>query len=314
LKILLLGFEYLDPEYLVEDDHLKSFNRVMHIGCYGVITPPDSSLEENKWIQLLTSQYSPSNNLKINLEKTQLPVVENANYGIFDNNLIWDAVISAERKAYILGELPFVIPQRNEVVYEQIEAENIHPVDNLPGNDHPSYLMSICRKKFERIRAIIKSGEWDFIYSFDSGLTQLQSMEQKIDIQPDSSLSTYYRNLDKLLGELIDLLTDDTILMLVSLRTNQSNDYLKEDIESNNDQPDYFMLAAANLLTRGELENIQIIDLSPSLLDLGGYDIPTSMEGKSFTSGKMVADARSSDLSEEEQAILRERLSGLGYF
>jgi hypothetical protein len=44
---------------------------------------------------------------------------------------------------------------------------------------------------------------------------------------------------------------------------------------------------------------------------LGGYDIPASFQGKSLLAGKELLDTKT--LPEDEEAIIRERLSGLGY-
>lgn len=316
MKILLLGFEYLDPEFLVNDDHLESFNRLMQIGSYGVITVPDSSFERNKWVYLLAGHHSTTHDPQSNGRQTRATSNEIEISGADVQTMIWGAVIAQEKKAYIVGNLPFTIAKSVGITQEETDGEDIlHEAKGVVTfDDRTSLLLSNCSKKFERIKAIVQSGKWDFIYSLDSGLAQLQSTEQvMIDIHQKAILS-YYRTLDRHLGELVDLLSDDTILMLVSLRSEQPQDHIYVEIESNQEQPDFFILAAENCLMRGELENVQITDLAPSLLELGGYDIPTIMGGKSFVSGKMINDANSSDLSEEEQAILRERLSGLGYF
>jgi hypothetical protein len=316
MKILLLGFEYLDPEFLVNDDHLESFNRLMQIGCYGVISIPDSSFVGNKWVCLLTGRHSTTDDPQWIKEQTRATSNEVVITGADVQAMIWDSVIAPEMKAFIFGNLPFSIDKRAGMTHEEIDEDNIlHEAKGIVTfDDRSSHLLSTCSKKFERIKAIVQSGKWDFIYSLDSGLAQLQSTEQvMIDIHQKAILS-YYCTLDHHLGELVDLLSDDTILMLVSLRSEQPQDLINVVMESTQDQPDFFMLAAANFLMRGELEGVQITDLSPSLLELGGYDIPPTMDGKSFVSEKMINNASSSDLSEEELALLRERLSGLGYF
>lgn len=53
------------------------------------------------------------------------------------------------------------------------------------------------------------------------------------------------------------------------------------------------------------------LDLTPTVLELAGYPLPASIEGKSWVAGMELN--RSSGLSDDEQAMLRERLSGLGY-
>ena len=74
-----------------------------------------------------------------------------------------------------------------------------------------------------------------------------------------------------------------------------------------------FILASANNPLSGEINGAHILDIAPTLLELAGYDIPASMQGKSLVSDRSLDEPPSSDLTAEEEAILRERLSGLGY-
>jgi predicted AlkP superfamily phosphohydrolase/phosphomutase len=73
-----------------------------------------------------------------------------------------------------------------------------------------------------------------------------------------------------------------------------------------------FILAASNNPVQGEVGGIHLLDIAPTLLDLGGYDIPRSMQGKSLVAGKTL-DADFSNGSKNGEEILRERLKGLGY-
>ncbi|HEY7461867.1 MAG TPA: hypothetical protein VIC59_08330 [Gemmatimonadota bacterium] len=57
----------------------------------------------------------------------------------------------------------------------------------------------------------------------------------------------------------------------------------------------------------------QLVDIAPTLLDLGGYDVAPSMLGKPLASGVAQAPPTSSDLPADEGKIVRERLRGLGY-
>lgn len=72
-----------------------------------------------------------------------------------------------------------------------------------------------------------------------------------------------------------------------------------------------FILAAPNNPLRGQVEGARLLDLAPTLLELGGYDVPDSMQGRSLIAGRPAA-AREG-VSADDEAIIRERLSGLGY-
>jgi predicted AlkP superfamily phosphohydrolase/phosphomutase len=74
-----------------------------------------------------------------------------------------------------------------------------------------------------------------------------------------------------------------------------------------------FILAAPNNPVQGEVKNLHLLDIAPTLLELAGYDIPSTMQGKSLVAGLDLLLKTPQELTEEEQAILKERLSGLGY-
>jgi predicted AlkP superfamily phosphohydrolase/phosphomutase len=74
-----------------------------------------------------------------------------------------------------------------------------------------------------------------------------------------------------------------------------------------------FILATSNSPLSGEVQGAQLLDVAPTLLDLAGYEIPASMQGKSMVAGQSMETEDASDLSRDEEEILRERLSGLGY-
>jgi hypothetical protein len=74
-----------------------------------------------------------------------------------------------------------------------------------------------------------------------------------------------------------------------------------------------FILAASNNPLCGEVEGAHLLDMSPTLLELAGYDIPTSMQGKSLVAGRTLDTEADTGYSADEEEIIRERLSGLGY-
>jgi predicted AlkP superfamily phosphohydrolase/phosphomutase len=90
----------------------------------------------------------------------------------------------------------------------------------------------------------------------------------------------------------------------------QENDTGPDDC--NHSQYGSFILASSNNPLAGEVEGAHILDLAPTMLEMGGYDIPASMQGRSLVAGKMMA-ADGDGFSASEEDIIRERLSGLGY-
>ncbi|MBA2564690.1 MAG: alkaline phosphatase family protein [Gemmatimonadetes bacterium] len=86
----------------------------------------------------------------------------------------------------------------------------------------------------------------------------------------------------------------------------QENDTGPDDC--NHAQFGSFILAASNSPLQGEVEGAHLLDVAPTLLELGGYDVPPSMQGRSLVAGGAVTA-----LGASEEDVVRERLSGLGY-
>lgn len=91
----------------------------------------------------------------------------------------------------------------------------------------------------------------------------------------------------------------------------QENDTGPDDC--NHAQFGSFILAAPNHPSRGELQGARLLDIAPTLLELGGYDAPSTMQGRSLTDGQFLTVEAEPVLSPTDEEVIRERLSGLGY-
>jgi predicted AlkP superfamily phosphohydrolase/phosphomutase len=90
----------------------------------------------------------------------------------------------------------------------------------------------------------------------------------------------------------------------------QENDTGPDDC--NHSQFGSFILTGTGIPLQGEVGGVRLLDIAPTLLELGGYDIPNSMQGRSLAAGMMqgIGDMPIPASAEE---IVRERLRGLGY-
>ena len=77
-------------------------------------------------------------------------------------------------------------------------------------------------------------------------------------------------------------------------------------------QDGMFVLAAPNCPLGGEYEGARLLDIAPTLLDLAGYEVPESMQGRSLVAGmeKKGPDDRQDS---EAEKLIHDRLAGLGY-
>ena len=60
-------------------------------------------------------------------------------------------------------------------------------------------------------------------------------------------------------------------------------------------------------------EGAHLLDMAPTLLELGGYDVPDSMQGRSLVADHALRSAAMAGYSADGEEIVRDRLSGLGY-
>jgi predicted AlkP superfamily phosphohydrolase/phosphomutase len=70
------------------------------------------------------------------------------------------------------------------------------------------------------------------------------------------------------------------------------------------------IFAGPNVAAAGEIQGMHLLDVAPTLLELAGYDVPSSMQGRSLAS--LPASAVNPSSASDEETVHR-RLSGLGY-
>lgn len=74
-----------------------------------------------------------------------------------------------------------------------------------------------------------------------------------------------------------------------------------------------FVLAAPNVPELGEIHSAMLLDIAPTLMEVGGYEIPESFQGRSLFGGSLAGVPHGGGTSAEAEEAIRERLSGLGY-
>jgi predicted AlkP superfamily phosphohydrolase/phosphomutase len=78
----------------------------------------------------------------------------------------------------------------------------------------------------------------------------------------------------------------------------------------NHAQYGMFILAAPSCPLSGEYEGARLLDIAPTLLDLAGYEIPETMQGRSLVAGM---EKKTPGGGSGDEQIIHDRLAGLGY-
>lgn len=91
----------------------------------------------------------------------------------------------------------------------------------------------------------------------------------------------------------------------------QENDTGPDDC--NHAQHGAFILAAPGAPLTGGVEGLHLLDIAPMLLQLGGYDVPDSMQGRPLVAAGEPSGGSALEAFGAGEAEIRERLKGLGY-
>jgi hypothetical protein len=166
------------------------------------------------------------------------------------------------------------------------------------------------RKRFDEVIQHLTSPQWNYLEYLDAGLTQIAagwnqlvsagSVTEGQDPGLHTAIRDYYLHLDAQLAKIFENIGEELVLTIVSRHGKTS------------EQPGFFILVAPENPLAGELEGVKMLNISPTLLDLAGYTLPDTHQAESLVYGYQKSDP-SGTLSKEEEDLLRERLSGLGY-
>ncbi len=159
------------------------------------------------------------------------------------------------------------------------------------------------REQFTHLRQSIQTMFWDYAQIIETGLERLERASGA-DHPSLNVISDYYLYLDQELGKILELLSDDTVILILSTRS------VKRADENVNAGSGSFILAASNNPLDGEIPEANLIDMPPTVLELAGYPIPSTMQGRSLVSGMELV---SPGYTVDDEEIIRERLEGLGY-
>jgi hypothetical protein len=145
--------------------------------------------------------------------------------------------------------------------------------------------ISSTSQSYADFRDILNTQESDCYYFLDQNFNQA------------ADLPAYLPQFNQELGGLLGSLSDDTVLLIVAAYADQNG----------------FILVAPNLPLAGEQQGVAAENLAATVLEAAGYPLPDGLKANSLLAGMSLGDQSASGLTEEEEAILRERLSGLGY-
>ncbi|MGZ3302917.1 MAG: alkaline phosphatase family protein [Isosphaeraceae bacterium] len=486
MKILVIGLDCATPELLLGEERLENVRRLMDGGCYGRLESIVPPITVPAWMCMATSQDPGSLGVygfrnRVDHSYDGLGIVNSRS---IDALALWDQVAREGKRSVIVGVPPcypprkvnglsvgcFLTPDTTRNVFthpaelgrEISDLVGPYPVDVKNFRTHnkswlKEEIYAMSRKHFALVRHLLRTADWDYLQFVEIGLDRLQHGFWKyhdpehVLHEPDSPYKTvirdYYRYLDEEIGSLLELLSDDTLVLVVSdhgarkldggfcvnewliregllvldhypdevtpfakldvnwdrtrvwseggyyarvffnvrgreprgvidaqdyerfrdeikARFEATRDplgstlgtlvYKPEEIyndvrnvapdlivhfgglswrsiggvgyptihvrendtgpdDCNHAQHGAFVLAGLNSPLQGRVEGAHLLDIAPTLLELGGYDVPPAMQRRSLAAGQLVPSEKAGPPLFEEEEIIRSRLSGLGY-
>jgi predicted AlkP superfamily phosphohydrolase/phosphomutase len=255
MKILVVGLDCAAPELLFGDERLTNFRRLMEAGCYGRLESVIPPITVPAWMCMSTSQDPGSLGVygfrnRIDHSYAGLGF---ANSKSITELAIWDQVAREGKRANVIAVPPgfpprkvngisvgcFLTPNSATDVYTH-PASVKDTIASLVG-DYPvdvkgfrtnnkdwlkDEIYTMSRKHFEVVRHFMRNSDWDYFQFVEIGLDRIHHGfwkyhdPQHVQHEPGNPyqevIRDYYLFLDEEVGKLLELLDDDTVVLVVS--------------------------------------------------------------------------------------------------
>jgi predicted AlkP superfamily phosphohydrolase/phosphomutase len=255
MKILVIGLDCAAPELLLGDERLVNLRRLMAMGAYGRLESVIPPITVPAWMCLATSQDPGSLGVYGFRNRTDhsyagLGIVNSRS---IQELTIWDQLAREGKRSVIIGVPPnfpprkvngvsvgcFLTPDPKTDVYThpaEVKDEIASVVEDYEVDvkgfrtDDKAWLRDaifrMSRKFFTVVRHFVARGDWDYLQCVDIGLDRVHHGfwryhdPKHVLHEPDSPfkdvIRDYYLHLDGEIGRVLELIGDDTIVLVVS--------------------------------------------------------------------------------------------------
>lgn len=255
VKILVIGLDCAAPEIVLENGRWKNLRALMERGCYGRLESVIPPITVPAWMCMSTSQdpgalgvYGFRN--RTDYSYSGLGVVNSRS---ITAPAIWDHIGDLGGQVVVIGVPPgypprpvngvsigcFLTPDtvHNDYTYPAgLKSEIERLVGEYPPDvkgfrtDNKDWLLreiyKMSEKHFAAVRYLMTSVEWDYFQFVEIGLDRMHHGFWKYhdpthrQFVPDSpyrsAILDYYAYLDEEIGKILELLDDDTVVLVVS--------------------------------------------------------------------------------------------------
>ena len=255
MKTLVIGLDCAAPEILFEHGGLNNIRALMERGCYGRLESVVPPITVPAWMCMSTSQDPGSLGVygfrnRKDYSYDHLSVVNSSS---IQQQAIWDVVGARGQNVVVVGVPPSYPPRHvqgvnvgcfltpdtkaNEYTYptsvkKEIERlVGVYPVD-VRGfrTDNKDWLRDqiydMTRKHFQVIRYLMATVDWDYFQFVEIGVDRIHhgfwKYHDPLHRQHvpgnrfESLIRDYYSYIDEEIGNLLEMLDDDTNVLVVS--------------------------------------------------------------------------------------------------
>ena len=255
-KVFVLGLDSIPPELLFDRwlDQLPNIKRLISNSIYGAMKSTIPAITCPAWVSMMTSAnpgrlglYGFRNRSNYDYEGLSF-----ANSGTIRQDTVWDILSKIGKKVVVIGvpmtyppkpvngcmvtcfmtpdtKCDYTYPHELKAEVESVSNGYILDVGEFRSDNKDSILKTIydmTEKRFRLARYFIHSKDWDFFMVVEMGPDRIHHAFWKYFDQehpkhiPGSKyqdvILNYYKYLDEEIGETLKLLSDDTLILIVS--------------------------------------------------------------------------------------------------
>ncbi len=256
MKLLVIGLDCAAPELLFGDEQLVNLRRLMDGGCYGRLESVVPPITIPAWMCMSTSRDPGTLGIYgfRNRADWSYDALSTVNSKSFSDLAIWDQVAREGKRAHVIGVPPSFPPRKTSgysvgcfLTPDTATANWTRPeklaadIRALLGEDYrvdvrgfrtdnkdwlKDEIHSMTRQHFQIIRHVMQTTEWDYIQFVEIGLDRIhhgfwkyQDPQHRHHVSGNPYqhvIRDYYRALDAEIGSLLQLLNDDTAVLVLS--------------------------------------------------------------------------------------------------
>jgi predicted AlkP superfamily phosphohydrolase/phosphomutase len=255
MKICVFGLDCAAPEVVFADERLVNLRRLMNAGAYGRLESVIPPITVPAWMCMCTSQdpgslgvYGFRNRIDHSYDKLGF-----ANSASIKALAIWDHLGREGKRSIIIGVPPNYPPRRINGISvgcfltpDTTKNDFTHPasfkakINELVG-EYPvdvknfrterkdwlkDEIFRMSQKQWQVVHWLLKEQQWDYFHFVDIGLDRMHHGfwdyfdEKHVQFEAgnpyQNAIPEYYLWLDQQIGKALELLDEDTIVLVVS--------------------------------------------------------------------------------------------------